>query len=173
MSSPLFSSNEATVKSAFWAAARELSYASAGRATAYSKLTLSLRVLGTREDGYHELEALTLSIGQRDGVFLPGRFQLLPGRLAFDLGQHDIGGRDLVGLLLSSQRPEQPLIEIDQVLNDPALLPAVKRGLMRPVRPHQGRHLGLQNAPLGLAICGFGNRRAVLATASKLDRLAQ
>ena len=38
------------------------------RATAYSKLTLSLRVLGTRDDGYHELEALTLSIGQPHDV---------------------------------------------------------------------------------------------------------
>jgi 4-diphosphocytidyl-2-C-methyl-D-erythritol kinase len=34
------------------------------RATAYSKLTLSLRVLGRRPDHYHELEALTISIGQ-------------------------------------------------------------------------------------------------------------
>ena len=38
------------------------------RATAYSKLTLSLRVLGSRDDGYHELEALTLSIGQPHDV---------------------------------------------------------------------------------------------------------
>jgi 4-diphosphocytidyl-2-C-methyl-D-erythritol kinase len=38
------------------------------RATAYSKLTLSLRVLGAREDGYHELEALTVSLGQPHDV---------------------------------------------------------------------------------------------------------
>ncbi|HSO95319.1 MAG TPA: 4-(cytidine 5'-diphospho)-2-C-methyl-D-erythritol kinase [Acidimicrobiia bacterium] len=32
------------------------------RATAYAKLTLSLSVLGRREDGYHDLEALAVSI---------------------------------------------------------------------------------------------------------------
>lgn len=31
------------------------------RATAYSKITLSLKVLGLRKDGYHEIEALTVS----------------------------------------------------------------------------------------------------------------
>jgi 4-diphosphocytidyl-2-C-methyl-D-erythritol kinase len=34
------------------------------RATAFAKVTLSLRVLGTRPDGFHELEALTVSVGQ-------------------------------------------------------------------------------------------------------------
>jgi 4-diphosphocytidyl-2-C-methyl-D-erythritol kinase len=34
------------------------------RATAFAKLTLSLRVLGRRDDGFHELEALTVPIGQ-------------------------------------------------------------------------------------------------------------
>jgi 4-diphosphocytidyl-2-C-methyl-D-erythritol kinase len=34
------------------------------RATAFAKLTLSLTVLGRREDGYHDLEALTVPIGQ-------------------------------------------------------------------------------------------------------------
>jgi 4-diphosphocytidyl-2-C-methyl-D-erythritol kinase len=38
------------------------------RATAYAKLTLSLRVLGARGDGYHEIEALTVSIGQPHDV---------------------------------------------------------------------------------------------------------
>jgi 4-diphosphocytidyl-2-C-methyl-D-erythritol kinase len=34
------------------------------RATAFAKVTLSLRVLGARPDGYHELDALSVSIGQ-------------------------------------------------------------------------------------------------------------
>ncbi|MEI8000151.1 MAG: 4-(cytidine 5'-diphospho)-2-C-methyl-D-erythritol kinase [Actinomycetes bacterium] len=38
------------------------------RATAYGKLTLSLRILGLRGDGYHEIEALTISIGQPSDV---------------------------------------------------------------------------------------------------------
>ena len=38
------------------------------RATAYPKLTLSLRVLGLRRDGYHEIEALTVSLGQPSDV---------------------------------------------------------------------------------------------------------
>jgi len=32
------------------------------RITAYAKVTLSLRMLGTRADGYHDLEALTVSV---------------------------------------------------------------------------------------------------------------
>lgn len=38
------------------------------RATAYSKLTLSLRVLGVRPDGFHELEALAVSIADPHDV---------------------------------------------------------------------------------------------------------
>lgn len=34
------------------------------RATAFAKLTLSLRVFGRRADGFHDIEALTVSIGQ-------------------------------------------------------------------------------------------------------------
>jgi 4-diphosphocytidyl-2-C-methyl-D-erythritol kinase len=34
------------------------------RATAFSKVTLSLRVLGVRPDGYHEIDALAVSVGQ-------------------------------------------------------------------------------------------------------------
>lgn len=34
------------------------------RATAFSKVTLSLRVLGARPDGYHEIDALAVSTGQ-------------------------------------------------------------------------------------------------------------
>lgn len=38
------------------------------RATAYPKLTLSLRVLGRRDDGYHDLDALVVSLGQPHDV---------------------------------------------------------------------------------------------------------
>jgi len=38
------------------------------RATAYPKLTLSLRVLGRRPDGYHDIEALVVSLGQPHDV---------------------------------------------------------------------------------------------------------
>jgi 4-diphosphocytidyl-2-C-methyl-D-erythritol kinase len=38
------------------------------RATAYPKLTLSLRVLGRRNDGFHDLEALVVSLGQPHDV---------------------------------------------------------------------------------------------------------
>ena len=34
------------------------------RATAFAKLTLSLSVLGGRDDGFHDIEALTVPIGQ-------------------------------------------------------------------------------------------------------------
>jgi 4-diphosphocytidyl-2-C-methyl-D-erythritol kinase len=38
------------------------------RATAYPKLNLSLRVLGRRPDGYHDLESLVVSLGQPHDV---------------------------------------------------------------------------------------------------------
>jgi 4-diphosphocytidyl-2-C-methyl-D-erythritol kinase len=38
------------------------------RATAYPKLTLSLRVLGRRPDGFHDLDALVVSLGQPQDV---------------------------------------------------------------------------------------------------------
>ena len=38
------------------------------RATAYPKLTLSLRVLGRRADGFHDLDALVVSLGQPHDV---------------------------------------------------------------------------------------------------------
>jgi 4-diphosphocytidyl-2-C-methyl-D-erythritol kinase len=38
------------------------------RATAYPKLTLSLRVLGRRADGYHDLDGLVVSLGQPQDV---------------------------------------------------------------------------------------------------------
>jgi 4-diphosphocytidyl-2-C-methyl-D-erythritol kinase len=38
------------------------------RATAYAKVTLSLRVLGRRDDGYHDIEALVVSVGDPHDV---------------------------------------------------------------------------------------------------------
>lgn len=38
------------------------------RATAYPKLTLSLRVTGVRDDGFHDLDALVVSLGQPHDV---------------------------------------------------------------------------------------------------------
>jgi len=38
------------------------------RATAYPKLTLSLRVLGRRPDGFHDLDSLVVSLGQPHDV---------------------------------------------------------------------------------------------------------
>jgi 4-diphosphocytidyl-2-C-methyl-D-erythritol kinase len=38
------------------------------RATAYPKLTLSLRVVGRRDDGFHDLDALVVSLGQPHDV---------------------------------------------------------------------------------------------------------
>jgi 4-diphosphocytidyl-2-C-methyl-D-erythritol kinase len=38
------------------------------RATAYPKLTLSLRVLGRRADGFHDIDALVVSLGQPHDV---------------------------------------------------------------------------------------------------------
>jgi len=63
------------------------------RATAYPKLTLALRVLGARDDGYHDLEALVVSLGQPHDVLeayavpAPGGVQL---ELAGDVSLHDI-----------------------------------------------------------------------------------
>ena len=40
---------------------------------AHAKLTLSLRVLGTRDDGYHELDALTVSVSEPHDVLIAER----------------------------------------------------------------------------------------------------
>src|SRR5262249_49910846 len=62
------------------------------RATVHPKLTLTLRVLGRREDGYHELEALVGSLGQPHdvpevyaGPAPGGRQPQLPGAAAGDV----------------------------------------------------------------------------------------
>jgi 4-diphosphocytidyl-2-C-methyl-D-erythritol kinase len=54
------------------------------RATAYSKLTLTLRVVGLRDDGYHELEALAISVADPHDVI---EVQAVPhpGGITFDL----------------------------------------------------------------------------------------
>jgi 4-diphosphocytidyl-2-C-methyl-D-erythritol kinase len=54
------------------------------RATAYAKLTLSLRVLGVRPDGYHELDGLAVSIGQPTDV-VEARAVPHPGGVTFEL----------------------------------------------------------------------------------------
>ena len=63
------------------------------RATAYPKLTLSLRVLGRRADGFHNIEAFVVSLGQPHDVVEayavpnPGgvRLELAPGDFLADV----------------------------------------------------------------------------------------
>lgn len=54
------------------------------RATAYAKLTLSLRVLGKRPDGFHDIEALTVSIGDPHDV-IEAEAVPHPGGITFDI----------------------------------------------------------------------------------------
>jgi 4-diphosphocytidyl-2-C-methyl-D-erythritol kinase len=54
------------------------------RATAYSKLTLSLRVVGRRDDGYHELEAFAVSVEDPHDV-VEVEAVPHPGGITFDL----------------------------------------------------------------------------------------
>ena len=54
------------------------------RATAYPKLTLSLRVLGRRADGFHDVEALVVSLGQPHDV-LEAYAVPAPGGVALEL----------------------------------------------------------------------------------------
>ena len=66
------------------------------RATAYAKLTLSLSVLGRRDDGYHDLEALAVSIGDPHDIL---EFEAVPhpGGVTFTVdGDTDLvpNGRD-------------------------------------------------------------------------------
>ena len=64
------------------------------RATAYPKLTLSLRVLGRRADGFHELEALVVSLGQPHDV-LEAYAVPAPGRRAASRSVGDDAGDDV------------------------------------------------------------------------------
>ena len=78
------------------------------RATAYAKLTLSLRVLGTRDDGFHELEALTVSISDpRDVVQVEAVPH--PGGVTFELrGEADDVPTDMSNL--AAQAAERLLV---------------------------------------------------------------
>ncbi len=83
------------------------------RATAFAKLTLSLSVLGPRrEDGFHELEALTVPIGQpRDtieavAVPYPGgvTFEVVGGDRSVPAGDQNLAMRAAEGLLIRAGR---------------------------------------------------------------------
>jgi len=60
------------------------------RATAYPKLTLSLRVLGRRDDGFHDLDALVVSLGQPQDV-LEAYAVPAPGGVQIEVGPGDAG----------------------------------------------------------------------------------
>jgi 4-diphosphocytidyl-2-C-methyl-D-erythritol kinase len=83
------------------------------RATAFAKLTLSLRVLGPRrEDGFHELEALTVPIGQpRDtleAVAVPDppgvTLEVLAGDEGVPTGRENLAVRAAESLLIRAGR---------------------------------------------------------------------
>ncbi|MET0276375.1 MAG: 4-(cytidine 5'-diphospho)-2-C-methyl-D-erythritol kinase [Acidimicrobiia bacterium] len=61
------------------------------RATAYPKLTLSLRVTGTRPDGFHDLEALVVSLGNPQDV-LEAYAVPAPGGVRVELAGGDAAG---------------------------------------------------------------------------------
>ncbi len=58
------------------------------RATAFPKLTLSLRVLGRRPDGFHDIDALVVSLGQPHDV-LEAYAVPAPGGVQLELGPSD------------------------------------------------------------------------------------
>jgi 4-diphosphocytidyl-2-C-methyl-D-erythritol kinase len=58
------------------------------RATAYPKLTLSLRVVGRRDDGFHDLEALVVSLGQPHDV-LEAYAVPAPGGVQVEISRDD------------------------------------------------------------------------------------
>jgi 4-diphosphocytidyl-2-C-methyl-D-erythritol kinase len=60
------------------------------RATAYPKLNLSLRVLGRRRDGYHDLESLVVSLGQPHDV-LEAFAVPAPGGVQLEVGGIEVG----------------------------------------------------------------------------------
>ena len=83
------------------------------RATAFAKLTLSLRVLGPRrEDGFHELEALTVPIGQPHDTleavavpYPPGvTFEVVAGDQSVPTGHQNLAMRAAESLLIRAGR---------------------------------------------------------------------